>query len=160
MADSRKSNVSFGTALVVIALFCLGASIVLPTLVGGGPAKVPMIVNNLKQIDLAKEIWASDHKITNAVQVTNKDLAAYLRPVDGSNLVRPVDDERYVINPVGAPPEALLTRQLGKLPKGTIIRLGSNGVQKILPNLTVPQSETSHPATQTNGQPAETGSRR
>jgi len=158
MADSRKSNVSFGTALVVIALFCLGVWALLPRLVGGGPAKLTMIVSNLRHLDLAKEFWASDHKTNGAVQPTKQDLQPYLGR--SNDFLRPVDDEQYVINPVGYPSEALLTRQFGTLPKGTIIRIGSNGVERIMPELAVPQTGASRSVAQTNGQSSETGSRR
>jgi len=161
MEKSPKSTVSIWTVLAVIALGCLVANIVLPMRTGGGPrhiAKLALIVNNLHQIDLAKQIWASDHKTTNTVQLTKQDLAPYF---GGSNdFVKPVDDERYMINPVGSPPVAILTRQFGTLPKGTIFRRGSNGLETILPNLAAPPAGAIRSTTQTNGQPPQTGSRR
>ncbi|MGA2544010.1 MAG: hypothetical protein ABSG78_20870 [Verrucomicrobiota bacterium] len=147
--------------MAVIALVCFLAMMILPKLADGGRAKIPMIVSNLKQIDLAKQVWASDHKITGAVQITEQDLSPYFSKDRGSNgLVIPVDGEQYAVNPFGSPPEAQLTRDMGKLPKGTVIRLGSNGVERIPPNLAAPRTGAYRSAAETNGQSSATGSRR
>jgi hypothetical protein len=82
------------------------------------------IINNLHQIDLAKEMWARDHIATGSVQVSAQDLGPYLSPRRGTNeLVTPVVGERYVINPTGVEPQAQLTHSVGRWPSGAVIRL-------------------------------------
>jgi len=122
-----------------------------------------MIVNNLKQIDLAKQGWAFDHSITGAVQVTEQDLAAYFPHREGSNgLVIPVAGEQYAINLLGASPEARLTRGFGRFPKGALIRLGAGGLgyETIPPNLAVRRAGANPSAEVTNHLPPTAGSRR
>jgi hypothetical protein len=46
-----------------------------PLLVGGGPSKGGRIRNNLRQIDRLKQLWASDHTLTGAVEVSEQDLS-------------------------------------------------------------------------------------
>ena len=98
-------------------------SVLLPRLTGGGPTKTMRIVNNLRQIEMMKEMWASDHRITGSVQVTEHDLAPYAYGYSSNGLARPVIGERYIVHRLGVGPEAQLTRAYGKLPQGTVIRL-------------------------------------
>ena len=68
---------------------------VLPMLAGSRKSTVISVVNNLKQIELAKEMWASDRSPTGALQVSAQDLAIYMgQPLGSSNLVRSVMGER------------------------------------------------------------------
>jgi len=124
--------------LIVIGCAIVIAGQMLPSLTGGGPSIGTKIVHNLKQIDLAKQMWAQDHNVTNSTHVSAEALIPYLpsRRKPGK-LLAPVIGERYIINSVGVPPEAQLTTKLGKWPAGTIIRLhpSTNGpYEVILPN--------------------------
>jgi hypothetical protein len=126
MSEASKPPVQTGPVfivLVVIACAVILLAILLPSFNPGGPSKRFRIINNLVAIETAKEMWASDQGATGSVQVTEQDLAPYMRGWGESNsLVTPVMGERYVINPLGVPPEAHLTRKYGKAPPGTIIR--------------------------------------
>ena len=132
-------------------------------LVGGGPSTAMAIMNNLVQIDIAKRSWALDHNITNAVQITEQDLAGYLPRRRGSNeLVIPVVGEQYSVKPLGTPPEARLTRAFGNFPKGTVIRLGTDGhgYETIPPNLAGQRMGVSRSTEETNRTSSAAGSRR
>jgi predicted PurR-regulated permease PerM len=71
--------------VVLIATIGLLIAIVVPNFVHGGSTKLNGIINNLRQIDAAKQEWAIEHGLTNAAQlnrvVTEKDLAPYLLSV-------------------------------------------------------------------------------
>jgi len=95
------------------------------------------IVANLRQIELMKQMWASDQGVTGTVQITEQDLAPYAYGYSSNGLARPVAGEQYIIHRLGVGPEAELTRPYGKLPAGTVIRLRPESNQLfriILPN--------------------------
>ncbi len=107
----------------MLALILMIAWSMLPMLSGGGPTKTMGIVNNLRHIELMKEMWASDHSVTGAVQVSEHDLAPYAYGYSSNGLAKPVIGERYIIHRLGVGPEAQLTQAYRKLPAGTVIRL-------------------------------------
>ena len=119
-----RDRVSF-LLLLLLATFGLAclAALMLPALTGGGPSKTIRIVNNLRQIELMKQMWASDHAVTGSVRFTEHDLAPYAYGYSSNGLARPVIGERYIIHGLGVGPEAQLTQPYGKLPAGTVIRL-------------------------------------
>jgi hypothetical protein len=122
--------------LAAFGLACLVA-LMLPPLAGGGPSTTMRIVANLRQIELMKQMWASDQGVTGMVQITEQDLAPYAYGYSSNGLARPVAGERYIIHRLGVGPEAELTRPYGKLPAGTVIRLRPESNQLfriILPN--------------------------
>jgi hypothetical protein len=104
------------------------ASLAVPNFVSHGPSKANVIINNLRQLDGAVQRWGLDHQKTGAVVVTWGDIAPYIKAM------KPVDGEVYVLKDLDHSPEAVLTRKLGERPKGTVLRLGTNGdLQVILP---------------------------
>ena len=119
-----KDRVSFLLLLLLgtFGLACLVA-LLLPARVGGGPSKMFRIVNNLRQIELMKQMWASDHGVTGSVRIAEQDLAPYASGYSSNGLVRPVFGEHYIIHRLGVEPEAQLTQTYGKLPPGTVVRL-------------------------------------
>jgi hypothetical protein len=122
--------------LAAFGLACLVA-LMLPPLAGGGPSTTMRIVANLRQIELMKQMWASDQGVTGTVQITEQDLAPYAYGYSSNGLARPVAGEQYIIHRLGVGPEAELTRPYGKLPAGTVIRLRPESNQLfriILPN--------------------------
>jgi hypothetical protein len=124
--------------VLVAALFLY--IFVLPHLAGSHRAMAPRIYSNLKQIEIAKQMWAQDHSVTGAVQITERDLAPYLRSPQNSNFVSSVICEHYVINPLGVSPEAVLTQSWKAWPSGTVFRL--NPMKMIPPNTALEPTPT------------------
>ena len=122
--------------LVVALCLMLVWFSVLPPLAGSSKAKVPQVVGNLRQIDLAKQTWALEHAATNGATVTEQDLLSYLRVPGRTGLVGAVDSEIYRLNAIGTPPEAQLQKAFGsRFPKGTLVRWTTNaGCEILLPN--------------------------
>jgi hypothetical protein len=148
---------------IIVALVFLFVWGILPRLSGGGPSKTVRIINNLRQIELMKEMWASDHGVTGSVQVSEQDLALYVYGYSSNGLARQVVGERYIIHPLGVGPEAQLTRGYGKWPAGTVIRLRPDTNQ--LFGIFLPKEQGgvngSQPfSSDTNRTPAAAGSRR
>lgn len=119
--------------LVVIGCAAIIIAYALPSLTRGGKAKLPQVIGNLKQIDLAKQMWASDHAATNGAVVTEQELTQYLRVPGRTGLVAIVDSETYRANVIGTPPEAQLRRSFGpRFPEGTRVRWRTNAGTEIL----------------------------
>jgi hypothetical protein len=137
MSQSRstplESRLVLGSILAVglIGVFCF----VLPRLAGKGKSKVLHVVSNLRQIAVAKEMWALDRAATNGTIVTEMDLARYFRVSGRTGLVSAIDGEAYSLNVIGVPPEAQLQRDWGsRFPKGTLIQWTTNGrYHRVLP---------------------------
>lgn len=132
------------SVFLLIVILGLMAVVFKPNHIRSGPSRLSSIINNLRQIDGAKQQWALEHGITNALQFTNQpteqDVAPYLRssidrvdrngfgfdrnghPISGAG-------EKYTINSLGLSPEAQFTSEFKEnvnfltLPKGTIVRL-------------------------------------
>lgn len=122
--------------LIVFGLFFIIASL-LPSFGGSRKAKLPQVLNNLRQIEIVKEIWASEHAASNGAAVSDSELAAYLNPRQGSTgLVASVAGEVYRANAIGTPAEARLERPIGtRFPMGTLVRWSTNvGCEILLPN--------------------------
>src|SRR5678815_4886774 len=62
-------------ALGVLAL----AALVIPSHARKGRSVMVTVVNNLRQIEIAKQIWAKEHGLTGSVSISQHDLAPYLR---------------------------------------------------------------------------------
>lgn len=66
------------------------------------------IVANLRQLQTAKQLWASQKGKEKGDAVTMEDLAPYLK----SGLIKPIADEEYNPQPVGTAPTARLAHEL------------------------------------------------
>jgi hypothetical protein len=130
-----RYNTSKGVPLWLTPVFCIACVVVgvwhfairPPT---GRQKKSPIIavVNNLKQIEISRRVWASEHNITGAVEPSMIELAPYL-PRGSTNLADiAIMGERYTINAFGVSPEAQLTRPIGEWPRGTTVRLQPGGM--------------------------------
>jgi hypothetical protein len=157
----NKRNLSRLSKVLLAFLICgLIAVFAIPNFIRSGPGKTHGIVVVLMQIDAAKEQWAIEHGFTNASStlrnITQQDIAplfklgsnkdGYNRMVNGfdknGNIVG-AQGVIFSINPLGVSPEAQFTKDFkldnrfwfrGQIiPKGTILRLGTNGVEYILP---------------------------
>ena len=96
-------------------------------------SKTNAIVNNLQQLFVAVQYWGIQHQQTGAVAVTWEDVALYLRATpEAHGRMKSVAGEIYVLNPLAQSPEAVLTRELDGRPRGTVLRLGTNGDHQII----------------------------
>jgi hypothetical protein len=135
-------------------LFVVGllVAIAIPNFVGSHPSKTSGIINNLRQIDGAKNEWAVEHGFTNVSQIeeltnqpTQHDLAPYLHfqtNRDGS--FQSMAGEVYAINPLNKSPEARLGRKIYSYPKGSIIRFTDNTNYLFPFELVLPDGTTLH----------------
>jgi hypothetical protein len=104
-----------------------------PSYVSSGRAPDKEIINNLRQIDAAKEQLALDKRLPHGQVVTEADLAPYLKYGRDFLTACRVGTERYVLNPIGVDPYAVFdsawrVRRRGwregyTIPKGTIVHL-------------------------------------
>jgi hypothetical protein len=137
MTTEQSKRRAFSSLWLVIAAVLtawLALAVCVPNFVRSGTSKTNAIVNNLRQLDGAKEQWVLDHGRTAAVMVTMHDIAAYVSHLlakDGS--VRAIAGERYRLNALTESPEAQLTHEVDDQPKGTVIRLGTNNIEIISP---------------------------
>jgi len=117
-------------SVTVLWLVCM---VCVPNFVRSGTSKTNAIINNLRQLDGAKQQWALDHGRTGAVQVTTQDIAPYLSHSHASDgLVKAVAGERYSLKTLIESPEAILTREVDGRPKGTVFRLGTDSIEIII----------------------------
>ena len=134
-ASCRFFTLRWGGTLAIGLFVAFLASIAVPNLPGSRTSKIHAIVSNLQQLEGAVEMWGIDHHQTGAVAVTWEDVAPYLgadRAV--RSRIKSVAGEVYVLKTLTQPPEAVLTRKLGDRPKGTVVRLETNGdFQIVLP---------------------------
>jgi Mg-chelatase subunit ChlD/LysM repeat protein len=96
----RIESPRFVTALICIALVGLLAAVSIPNFVKSratSPANT--VMNNLRQIDAAKNQWALENNKSSDAVPTSADLSPYLK--DGG--VKPVAGESYVIGKVSGP---------------------------------------------------------
>jgi hypothetical protein len=119
-----------------VLLFGVIWAISIPNFVHSGPSTMSRIIQNLRQIQGAKEHWAFENHETNDIVVTREMLDATFGRGGYDRFVMPILHERYSINTLWKPAEAELTRKVdGYYPRGTVVRLGTNAHQEIiLPN--------------------------
>lgn len=104
---NRKSGFTLVEIMIVVAIIGLLAAIAIPNFVKARTtAQKNACINNLRQIDGAKEQWALEMKATtgDAVDVIdpNTGLPTYIK---GNALPTcPVGSSAYTINVVGTPP--------------------------------------------------------
>jgi hypothetical protein len=82
-------------------------------------AQYNSIMNNLRRIQAAKQLWALENRKSEGTPVTEPDLADYFR----GGWVSPIIGETYQIHPVGTPPTAIVPKSIRNLPAGGAIRL-------------------------------------
>jgi hypothetical protein len=147
--NSEKSSGSswLWTLLILIAIGILLLAIAIPNFTGSRVSKFNMIINNLRQIDAAKNQWAFEHGVTNLDQIatltnqlSEKDLAPYLHSSNNQGgLATSVAGEIYTIGALNKSPEAKLVHKIEMpWPRGSIIRFSQNPKLNAYYEITLP----------------------
>jgi hypothetical protein len=95
----------------------VAAAIAIPNFIKGREtARYNRIVDNLRRLDIAKRMWATDKGKPEGASVSMDDLASYLQKE-----IEPVAGEEYILHPVGTPATARLAQSLGEHKAGSEI---------------------------------------
>jgi hypothetical protein len=120
--------------LIYVFVAALLVAMAIPNFVGSHTSKINGIINNLRQIDAAKNEWAVEHGVTNLDQIarlTNqlsaKDITPYLHFQNYQGVLVPsVAGETYAIGALNKSPEAKLVHKIYSYPTGSIIRFSNS----------------------------------
>jgi prepilin-type N-terminal cleavage/methylation domain-containing protein len=106
---NRKSGFTLVEIMIVVAIIGLLAAIAIPNFVKArGTAQKNACINNLRQIDGAKEQWALENKAKqgDTVPVDANNLPSYLK---GGMPQCPGGGGDYTVGTVGTPPTCTLS---------------------------------------------------
>jgi prepilin-type N-terminal cleavage/methylation domain-containing protein len=107
--------------MVVVAIIGLLASISTPRfLKARETSQFSAIINNLRLIESAKELWALESRQGGGTLPVETNIVSFLR---GNAMPKPVVGETYNINAVGTPPDATIPVALGTVPAGGTVTL-------------------------------------
>jgi hypothetical protein len=145
MSENQNNSTNWSWILkLLVFVFIAGLlfAIIIPNHVGPHTSKLNGIINNLREMDAAKNEWvvkqglAVKYGFTNVSQFTEltnqpteQDPTPYLRhnPGKQGDLIPSVAGEIYAINPLNKSPEAKLVRKISMpWPQGSIIRFSGN----------------------------------
>lgn len=135
--ENKNSSLRYWHFLFLLLGIGVLVLIAIPSSLQSPESKINWIINNLRQIDAAKNQWAFEHvpnitKIDQVSVLTNQpseeDLTPYLhfqnKKVD---VIPSIAGEIYIINPLNKSPEAKLVNKIDMpWPKGSIIRFSEN----------------------------------
>lgn len=103
----KRMKVKVRLIILLVAGLSLVCVVCWPNFVRSGTNKTTGIINNLRQLDGAKQAWAFEHGHTGTVVVTREDITPYLKPASGPDvLVQPWAGEFYRLGNLAEFPEA------------------------------------------------------
>ena len=106
--NRMRWTIELGAVGLAAFLFLLGACAWPPGGPGGGTSRQSRILNNLRQIDAAKQQFALEKHLPVDYVPTEAELAPYLGRLEQEEGIRHVGPERYVLNAIREPPYAVL----------------------------------------------------
>ncbi len=104
---NRKSGFTLVEIMIVVAIIGLLAAIAIPNFVKArGTAQKNACINNLKQLDGAKEQWALENKKSAGSTVDSTGVVSYIK---GSAMPICPGGGSYSLNAVDTPPTCSIT---------------------------------------------------
>ena len=118
-SECKSSKWGFLPWLATTAIIALAAGFVIPQFIPhtGYMSQQNACVNNLRQIDGAKNEWALENGKTNGTVATEDDIKPYIKLDANGNLPKCPQGGTYTIGKVGEPP----TCSLGKTKPGHVL---------------------------------------
>ena len=107
--------------MIVVAIIGLLAGISTPSVLKArDTSQLNAIINNLRQIESAKEQWALETRQGSGALPVDTDIGPFIKQ---NSMPHAIVGETYNINPVGQPSDATIPVRLGSIPAGGTVSI-------------------------------------